>query len=70
VLERYRALREWRRDRAHARGVESDIILPKDAMWTLAERAPSSLDEMRGIPGLGPWRLAAYGAELLRVLGK
>jgi len=39
-------------------------------MWTLAERAPSSLDEMLGIPGLGPWRLAAYGAELLRVLGK
>lgn len=70
VLERYQALREWRRDRAHARGVESDIILPKDAMWTLAERAPSSLDEMLGIPGLGPWRLAAYGAELLRVLGK
>jgi len=26
VLERYQALREWRRDRAHARGVESDII--------------------------------------------
>lgn len=70
VLERYQALREWRRDRANARGVESDIILPKDAMWALAERAPSSVDEMRDIPGLGPWRLSNYGDELLRVLGK
>jgi ribonuclease D len=70
VLERYQALREWRRDRANARGVESDIILPKDAMWSLAERAPSCLDDMRGIAGLGPWRLSSYGDELLRVLTK
>lgn len=68
VLERYQALREWRRGRADARGVESDIILPKDAMWALAERAPASVAEMDGIAGLGPWRLASYGAELLRVL--
>lgn len=68
VLERYQALREWRRSRADARGVESDIILPKDAMWALAERAPASVAEMDGIAGLGPWRLASYGAELLRVL--
>ncbi len=68
VLERYQALREWRRDRANARGVESDIILPKDTMWALAQRAPAGLDEMYGIAGLGPWRLSHYGAELLRVL--
>lgn len=37
-------------------------------MWALAERAPASVAEMDGIAGLGPWRLASYGAELLRVL--
>jgi hypothetical protein len=39
-------------------------------MWSLAERAPSCLDDMRGIAGLGPWRLSSYGDELLRVLTK
>jgi hypothetical protein len=39
-------------------------------LWTLAQSAPRTLDDMQGIPGLGPWRLAAYGTELLAVLQK
>ena len=53
VVERYTALREWRKTRALERGVESDVIISKDALWTLAERAPDSLDEMDDVPGLG-----------------
>ncbi|NDJ61749.1 MAG: ribonuclease D [Chloroflexi bacterium] len=68
VVELYSALREWRRNRAIARGVESDVIISKDVLWTLAERLPNSLDDMRDIRGLGPWRLSAYGAEILEVL--
>jgi ribonuclease D len=70
VMERYSALREWRRQRANERGVESDVILSKNVLWTLAQSAPRTLDDMQGIPGLGPWRLAAYGTELLAVLQK
>ena len=68
VVERYTALREWRKARALERGVESDVIISKDALWTLAERAPDSLDEMDDVPGLGPWRLGVYGVELLEVI--
>lgn len=68
ILERFNALREWRKLRAQNRGVESDVIVSKDALWTLAQRAPASLDDMQGIPGLGPWRLAQYGAELLEII--
>jgi ribonuclease D len=70
VMERYTALREWRRERANQRGVESDVILSKNVLWLLAQAAPRTLDDMQGIPGLGPWRLAAYGSELLAVLEK
>jgi ribonuclease D len=70
VVERYAALREWRKQRATARGVESDVIISKDALWVLAEKLPRSLDEMRDIRGLGPWRLEAYGLELLDVLSR
>jgi ribonuclease D len=68
VMERYSALREWRKVRANQRGVDSDVIVSKNILWTLAQEAPQSLDAMQDIPGLGPWRLAQYGDELLEVL--
>jgi ribonuclease D len=68
IVERYTALREWRKARAAQRGVESDVIISKDALWTVAETAPKTLDEMREIPGIGPWRLQQYGDEILAVI--
>lgn len=65
---RYNALRDWRKERAAARGVESDVIIPKDALWSLARRPVQTLDELAGVPGMGPWRCARYGVELLQVL--
>jgi ribonuclease D len=68
TLARYNALRDWRKQRAAARGVESDVIIPRDALWALARTAPQTPDALIEIPGLGPWKRAHYGAELLRVL--
>jgi ribonuclease D len=68
VVERYTALRDWRKIRAEQRGVESDVIISKDALWTLAQKAPTRLEDMNGIRGLGPWRLSVYGEELLEVI--
>lgn len=68
VTERYAALREWRRQRASARGVDSDLIVSKNVLWTLAQTAPQTLSDLADIPGLGPWRLSTYGAELIALL--
>ncbi len=68
VTERYMALHTWRKERAIERGVESDVIISKDTLWVLAREAPRTLDGLRNIRGLGPWRLQAYGEEILRVL--
>jgi ribonuclease D len=70
VLLRFEALHEWRKQRAAERGVESDIIVPRGALWAMARRPPKSLDDLDNVPGLGPWRRATYGAELLAVLAK
>jgi ribonuclease D len=69
VRERYERLRQWRKQKAQARGVESDVILPREALWEMARRAPQSLPELHQLEYLGPWRRATYGAELLQVLG-
>jgi ribonuclease D len=68
VAERYTRLRDWRRSKAEQRGVESDVIVSKEAMWSIAHRAPQTIDELHGIDGLGPWRLSTYGTELLAVM--
>lgn len=68
VVERYSALREWRKLRAIQRGVESDVILGREALWQIALRAPANLEMMAAIPGMGPWRLSTYGEEILGVL--
>lgn len=66
--ECYYALSTWRKERARQRDVESDVIISRQALWELARRKPASMDEMRDIRGLGPWRLARYGQELLQVI--
>ncbi len=68
VRERYELLHQWRKRRAQARGVESDVIVPRDALWELARRNPASNEALATIEHLGPWRRAAYGAEILALL--
>lgn len=68
ILARYDALREWRKRRAQERGVESDVILPREALWALARQAPATIDELAAINTLGPWRREMYGEEILAVL--
>ncbi len=70
VRDRYDRLHTWRKERARARGVESDVILPRTALLDLARRAPSSRDELTLIVDLGPWRRETYGEEILAVLSR
>ncbi len=65
---RYDALRAWRYRVAQARGVDSDIILPRDALQRIAEANPRSLEELRQLNVLGPERLRMFGEEILQVL--
>jgi ribonuclease D len=65
---RLEAVRKWRKRRAEARGVESDVILCRDAMFQIARTAPGTLAALGEIPGLGPYRLSAYGEEILTAL--
>ncbi len=68
VLARYDALHAWRRDRASARGVESDVIVSRDALWALARKAPQTWEELSAIESLGPWKRQTYGEEILQVI--
>lgn len=68
IIDRYERLSQWRKDRALARGVESDVILSRDAMWSIARNNPDSLDDLARIEGIGPHRLRQHGADILSEL--
>jgi ribonuclease D len=68
ISDRYIALHAWRKQKAIHRGVESDVIVSRQALWSLAYKDPTTLEELAKIEELGPWRRQKYGEELLRVL--
>lgn len=66
--ERYARLKEWRKQRAEARGVESDVIVSNDALVQIASANPKTPEELAAIPELGEWKIQEYGEEFLHVL--
>ena len=66
VLRRLDALKAWRKKVAEQAGVESDIILPRPYLFSLAERGGCDL---KSILESSPSRLEQYGAQILEVLG-
>lgn len=70
TLRRYDALHLWRKERAVKRGVSSEVVTTKDALWELAKKAPRSMSDLQSIKHLGPWRVKTYGQEILRVIAE
>jgi ribonuclease D len=68
TLERYEALRTWRKRRAQARGV--DVILARDTLWAIASHNPRTPRDLEHISELGPWRREKYGGEILKLLAE
>lgn len=67
-LNRLEALRSWRKITARKFGVQSDVILPKDLLYTLVEHNPKSLEEVNNILQSVPWRREKFGEELFYLL--
>lgn len=69
ALKRLDKLKTWRKHRAQEMGVESDIILPRVYLNTLAEKPLKSMQELQSIMADSPWRFHRYGAQIYRLLG-
>jgi ribonuclease D len=68
VLNRLNVLSNWRKAVAMQIGVESDIVLPKAWMHSIAEQNPKTIPELSTLMPQSPWRLKTYGAEILKTL--
>jgi ribonuclease D len=69
-LARLEALRAWRKATAEKMGVASDVVLPRDLLYSLVERNPSSAGALAETLNGAPWRLEHFGDQILTVLNK
>lgn len=65
---REQALTKWRRETAKKRGVDEQVVLPGHCLQDLAELTEISLETIAGVPGIGTFRVARDGTELLAAL--
>lgn len=68
--ECFKRLRVWRSGIAKKRGIAAFCIFHDSVLKTLAEQQPSSLEDLRGIPGFGAKKLADYGDAVLRTIAE
>jgi len=61
-------LREWRRITAREKGVAAFLVLHDCALMDLCAANPSSLLELRRVPGFGDKKVEMYGKEILEAL--
>jgi DNA helicase-2/ATP-dependent DNA helicase PcrA len=64
----FRALRDWRRERAQTEEVPAFVVFSDATLHELADRLPRTPVELASVPGIGPVKLERYGDDVLRVL--
>jgi ribonuclease D len=65
---RYEILSDWRKESARQRGVESDVILPREAMWEIAQSADHTLESLARVAKLGPQRISLHGEAIIEAM--
>lgn len=66
----FEALRAWRRERSKTDGVPAYVVFPDAVLIRLATQHPRNEAELLAVPGIGPAKLAAYGAEALAIIAE
>ena len=66
----FEALRKLRRELAKDQGVAAYMVFADRTLLEMAERRPASLDELRGVSGVGERKLALYGDAFLEAIAE
>jgi ATP-dependent DNA helicase RecQ len=63
-------LRWWRVETARAHGVPAYVVFQDATLREIAKVKPTSLDELRGVSGVGEKKLVSYGDEIVALIGE
>ncbi len=67
-LSRLDSLRKWRKNTAEKMGVSSDIVLPRDLLFEIAELNPANEPELQAIMNSVPWRMEQFGKQIIHTI--
>ncbi|TAI67195.1 HRDC domain-containing protein, partial [Bradyrhizobium sp. Leo170] len=62
------ALRAWRSEVARQRSVPAYVVLHDSTIDGIAAMRPTTLDQLRGIAGIGDKKLEHYGDDLIALI--
>jgi ribonuclease D len=68
--DRLYSLYEWRDQQARSRDIPPFKILGNKALMAMAEHAPSNLEELGEIEGVGPRAVRRWGRNLFRMIAR
>jgi len=63
-------LREWRRSIAKEQGFPAFVVMHDTTLEELCRRQPSSLEQVRQVPGFGVAKTQTYGPKVIEALNK
>jgi ATP-dependent DNA helicase RecQ len=66
---RFAALKAWRAEVARSHNLPAYVIFHDATLAAIAALAPTSVEQLEGVSGIGERKLEAYGEEVIRVLG-
>ena len=64
----FEVLREWRNDRAKRENIPPYVVASTKALIAVANAVPTTLAQLRALPGWGPKSVARFGDDLLDVI--
>ncbi|WP_338767640.1 DNA helicase RecQ [Massilia sp. METH4] len=65
----FERLRSWRMNAAREHNVPAYVIFVDATLREIAKARPTSLDDLRGVSGVGEKKLASYGEDIVRLIG-
>ena len=66
----FRALKDWRRDLARARGVPAYVVFRDSTLLELASTRPRSMGGLLDVTGIGPTKAELYGDDVLALVAQ
>ena len=64
----FEKLRGWRMETARLHNVPAYVIFHDSTLRDIAKANPSSLEDLRGVSGVGEKKLATYGEEIVKLV--
>lgn len=69
-LARLEVLRTWRKRTAKQLQVKSDVVLPRDVLYSIATNAPQDHEQLAALMQQVPWRYERFGDQILATLSQ